>query len=85
MDFDTYLGLYLDYLAARFEDDHIALEDAALDAYEYTPNEWDYRDDFRESLPDFTECLVSGSQGICDTAGTFCDHPMTRHNNAYWM
>lgn len=88
MEFDEYLNLYQEYLTNRFADDPATREDSLNDMVAYDPDEWDYRGAFRKYLTDhptieFRECELSGSQGVCVKAGTFCDHLITTHNNTY--
>lgn len=90
MDYDAYYEGYMHYLSQRFTDDPDAYESAIDDMESYDPDEWDYRGEYRTYLSahpaiEFHECETSGSQGICVSAGTFCDHPMTAHENAYWQ
>lgn len=94
MTYDDYYEGYLHYLSQRFRDgdtfDEDGYEAAVDDMEQYDPDEWEYRGEYRAYLAahpaaDFTECRTSGAQGICQEAGTFCDHTMTAHNDAYWQ
>lgn len=90
MNYDDYYEGYLHFLAQRFHDDTDAYETAVDDMEQYDPDEWDYRGEYRAYLAahpaiEFHECETSWPQGICQKAGTFCDHVMTAHNNAYWQ
>lgn len=90
MDFDDYYEGYLYYISQLFENDPVAYEKAVDDMEQYDTDEWDFRGAYREYLTDhpdieFHECETAGAQGICQVAGTFCDHPMTAHRDAYWQ
>lgn len=90
MDFDDYYEGYLHFLDQRFRDDADAYEKAVDDMEQYDTDEWDYRGEYRAYLSahpaiEFHECETAGAQGICQVAGTFCDHPMTAHRDAYWQ
>lgn len=90
MNYDDYYEGYLHFLAQRFHGNTFAYEDAVDDMESYDPDEWDYRGEYRaylSALPaiEFHECETSWPQGVCQKAGTFCDHIMTAHNDAYWQ
>ena len=90
MNFEEYQDLYLTYVGERPYMDSEQYDLAVDDAYSYDPDEWNYRGAFREYLVnhpeiEFHECETAGAQGICQKAGTFCDHFMVSHNNAYWQ
>lgn len=91
MDYDDYYTGYLNFIAQRFNYEDASEYEAAVDDMEsYDPDEWDYRGEYRAYLAahpaiDFTECVTAHPSGICQEAGTFCDHPMTAHSNAYWQ
>jgi len=90
MNYDDYYEGYLHFLSQRFDLDPEGYEDAVDDMEQCDPDEWEYRGDYRAYLTmhpaiRFYECETSGSQGVCVKAGTFCDHVMTTHNDAYWQ
>lgn len=84
MNYDDYYEGYRDFLAQIFPISSHAYADAVYDAEEYDPDEWDYRTEYRAYLSahpaiEFRECETVGAQGVCQVAGTFCDHTMTTH------
>lgn len=90
MDYDDYLEGYLHFLAQRFHDDTNAYEAAVDDMEQHDPDEWEHRGEYRAYLAahpaaEFRECETAGARGICQEAGSFCDHTMTTHNDAYWQ
>lgn len=88
MHFDDYYESYLLFICNRFSTNEDAKDEAIDDMERYDPDEWEYRGEFRAALVadgNFTECQVSSPSGICQVAGTLCDHPMTAHDDVYWM